>query len=150
MHWGRQCAAPNHLPDTGPGDAPNGASPGLGRGANVKFLCRIVLAYVKICECFLKCVVFNASGAEVSRPHRIAARWSGRCAERCIAWPWRRGHYIFLAVVSCWQNVTFCEGLLEMPSFQCIGGGSVPPPISCRTLGRAAHRKARRLALAEA
>ena len=35
-----------------------------------------------------------------------------------------------------------------MPSFQCIGGGSVPPPMACQTLGQAARRKARRLALA--
>ena len=56
----------------------------------------------------------------------------------------------FFCVVSCWQNVKICESLLEMPSFQCIGGGSVPPPITCRTLGRAMRRKARRLPLAEA
>ena len=43
-----------------------------------------------------------------------------------------------------------CECLLATPSFQCIGGGSVPPPMACRTLGRAARRKARHLALAEA
>ena len=39
---------------------------------------------VKICECFLKCAVFNASGAEVSLPHRVAAHWAGRCAERRV------------------------------------------------------------------
>ena len=44
MHWGWQYAAPNHLPDAGSGGAPKGASPGLGGGANVKFLCCIVLA----------------------------------------------------------------------------------------------------------
>ena len=38
---------------------------------------------------------------------------------------------LFFCVVSCWQNVKICEGLLGMPSFQCIGGGSVPPPITC-------------------
>ena len=43
-----------------------------------------------------------------------------------------------------------CGCLLATLSFQCIGGGSVPPPMPCRTLGRAARRKARRLALAEA
>ena len=37
-----------------------------------------------------------------------------------------------------------------MPSFQCIRGGSVPPPMACRTLGRAARQKERRLALPEA
>ena len=56
----------------------------------------------------------------------------------------------FFSIVLCWQNVKMCECLLATPSFQCIGGGSVPPPISCRTLGRAARRKACRLALAEA
>ena len=60
------------------------------------------------------------------------------------------GANAFFCVVPCWQNVKICEGLLQMPSFQCIGGGSVLPPISCRTLGRAARQKARRLALAEA
>ena len=56
----------------------------------------------------------------------------------------------FFSVVLCCQNDKFCEFLLAMPSFQCIGGGSVPPPMPCRTLGRAARRKARCLALAEA
>ena len=91
MHWGRQCAAPNGLPDAGPGGAPKGASPSLGGGADSLF-----------------------------------------------------------SVVLCWQNFKIYKCLLAMPSFQCIGGGSVPPPMPCRTLGRAARRKARRLALAEA
>ena len=55
----------------------------------------------------------------------------------------------FFCVVLCCQNVKFCEFLLGIPNFQCIGGGSVPPPITCWTQGRAARRKARRLALAE-
>ena len=91
MHRGRQCAAPNGLPDAGPGGAPKGASLGLGGGADSLF-----------------------------------------------------------SVILCWQNFKICECLLAMPSFQCIGGGSVPPPMPCRTLGWAARRKARRLALAEA
>ena len=37
MDWGRQCTAPTELPDAGPGDAPKGASPGLGEGANAFF-----------------------------------------------------------------------------------------------------------------
>ena len=56
----------------------------------------------------------------------------------------------FFSIVLCCQNVKMCECLLATPSFQCIGGGSVPPPMPCRTLGRAAHRKARCLTLAEA
>ena len=56
----------------------------------------------------------------------------------------------FFSVVLCWQNIKICGCLLATPSFQCIGGGSVPPPMPFRTLGRAARRKAHRLALAEA
>ena len=56
----------------------------------------------------------------------------------------------FFSLVLCWQNVKMRGCLLATPSFQCIGGGSVPPPMPCRTLGRAAHQKARRLALVEA
>ena len=37
MHQGRQYAAPNQLPDAGPGGAPKGASPGLGGGFNAIF-----------------------------------------------------------------------------------------------------------------
>ena len=57
---------------------------------------------------------------------------------------------LFLSVVLCWQNVKMCEYLLATPSFQCIGGGSVPPPMPCRTLGRATRRMARCLALLQA
>ena len=37
MHRGRQCAAPNQLPDVGPGGAPKGASSSLGGGLNAIF-----------------------------------------------------------------------------------------------------------------
>ena len=47
----------------------------------------------------------------------------------------------FFCVALCWQNVKICECLLATPSFQCIGGGSVLPPMPCRTLGRAACQK---------
>ena len=57
---------------------------------------------------------------------------------------------LFFCVVLCWQNVKIYECLLAMPSFQCIGGGSVPPPITCWTLGWVARRKAHCLALAAA
>ena len=56
---------------------------------------------------------------------------------------------LFFSVVLCWHNVKMCECLLATASFQCIGGGCVPPLMACQTLGRAGPRKARRLALAE-
>ena len=82
--------------------------------------------------------------------------WGWKCPaplSSCVlGWAMRRkarrlalaeGPLLFFGVVSCWQILTFCEGFLEMTSFQCIGGGSVPPPFSCQTLGRAVHRKGR-------
>ena len=57
---------------------------------------------------------------------------------------------MLFCVVSCWENVKTCEGLLEMPSFQCIGDSSVLPPITCQTLGHVVGQKAYHLALAEA
>ena len=42
------------------------------------------------------------------------------------------------------------EDLLKLPSLQCIGGSSVPPQMSCQTLGQVMRRRAHRLALAEA
>ena len=50
MHRGWQCAAPNQLPDVGPGGAPKGASPGLGRGLNAIF------CLVSGASCVGKCV----------------------------------------------------------------------------------------------
>ena len=37
IDWGRQCAAPDALPDAGPGGALKGASPSLGGGLNAIF-----------------------------------------------------------------------------------------------------------------
>ena len=67
---------------------------------------------------------------------------------RCLALA--EAPILFFSVVLCWHNVKMCGCLFATPSFQCIGGGSVPPPMPCRTLGRAARPKARHLALAEA
>ena len=39
------------------------------------------------------------------------------------------------------------KGLLKLLRFQCIGGGNVPPPMSCQTLGQAMRRKVRCLGL---
>ena len=80
MHWGRQCATPDALPDAGSGDAPKGASPGHGGGVIANFLVSFrvgkMLLSVNVC---LKCPVFNASGAAVCRPQSVAGRW-GRAA----------------------------------------------------------------------
>ena len=84
-------------------------------------------------------------------PPPMACRTLGRAARRkARRLALAEAPILFFSVVLCWQNVKICECLLGMPSFQCIGAGSVPPPMACRTLGRAARRKAHRLALAEA
>ena len=105
----------------------------------------------------LKCVniclqrpVFNALGAAVCHPQWLAGRGARRRVKRRIAWPLQRRQFFFFSVVLCWQNVKICECLLGMPSFQCIGGASVPPPMACQTLGRATRRMAHRLALPQA
>ena len=143
----KRFSLPSHA---GLGDAPKGASPGLGRGADSFFCVVLCWQNVKICECLLRMSSFQCIGAgSVSPP--MACRTLGRVARRkvrCLALA--EAPILFFSVVLCCQNFKICERLLAMPSFQYIGGGSVPPPTPCRTLGRAARRKARRLALAEA
>ena len=150
MHWGRQCAAPNGLPHAGPGDAPKGASPGLGGGADAFFV-SVVLCWqnVKICECLLAMPSFQCIGGG-SVPPPMPCQTLGRAVRRkARRLALAKAPNAFFSVVLCSQNVKICECLLAMPSFQCIGGGSVPAPNGCRTLGWAARRKARRLALAD-
>ena len=56
----------------------------------------------------------------------------------------------FFCVVACWQGVKIREGWLKLRSFQCIRGGNVLAPMSCRTLGWAMCQKPCHLALAKA
>ena len=92
--------------------------------------------------------VFNASGAAVCCPQWLAARWAGRCAERRVAWPWRWSRaFICLSYCVC-KTLNSVHVCLQCPVSN-ASGGSVPPPMACRTLGRAARRKARRLALVD-
>ena len=75
-------------PHAGPGDAPKGASLGLGGRANPFFVLYHIgkmLESMKIC---LKCPVFNALGAVVCRPQSLARRWVGWRTERRVTWPW--------------------------------------------------------------
>ena len=104
---------------------------------------------LKSIKIYLKCPVFNALGAAVSRPQSVADVGLGG-APKGPSPGLGVGVNAFVCGVSRLQGVKIREDLLKMRSFQCIGGGSVPPPISCRTLGRVARRKAHRLALAEA
>ena len=55
-------------PHAGPGDAPKGASPGLGRGAKPFFFVVLCWHYVKMCECLLAMPSFQCIGAAVCRP----------------------------------------------------------------------------------
>ena len=150
MHWGRQCAGPDALPDAGPGGTPKAASPGLGGGADLFFCVVLCWQNVKICACLLATPSFQCIGGG-SVPPPMPCRTLGRAARRkARRLALAEAPILFFSVVLCWQNFRICECLLAMPSFQCIGGGSVPPPMACRTLGRVARRKPRRLDLAVA
>ena len=119
--------------------------------APIQFFCVVLCCHnVKFCEFLLAMPSFQCiRGGSVPPP--MPCRTLGQAARRKV----RRlalaeAPILFFSAVLCWQNVKICECLLGMPSFQCIVGGSVPPPISCQTLGQAARQKARHLALAEA
>ena len=150
MHWGRQCAAP--MPCRTLGWAARRKARCLALAEALILFFSVVLCWqnFKICECLLAMPSFQCIGGG-SVPPLMPFRtlgWAPRRETRRLALA--EAPNLFFSVVLCWQNVKICEFLLAMPSFQCIGGGSVPPPMPYRTLGRAARRKARRLALAEA
>ena len=87
----------------GPGDVP---MPFL-----VSYRVGKMLKFVKVC---LKFPIFNALGAPVYRPHRVARRWAGRCAERRIAWPWCERQCFFLwriTFAACENPQRFAENL---------------------------------------
>ena len=105
---------------------------------------------VKICECLLAIPSFQCIGGG-SVPPLMPCRMLGWVAhQKARRLATAEAPNLFFSVVLCWQNVKTCECLLATPSFQCIGANSVPPPMACRTLGRATHRMVHRLALPQA
>ena len=63
--------------------------------------CKFFVSYrvdkmLKSVSVFLKCVVLIALAVAMYHPHQIVRRWAGRCAKRCVAWPWRRRQSFFL------------------------------------------------------
>ena len=139
MHRGRQCAAPNGLPDAGLGGALKGVSSGLGGGAESFFSVVLCWHNVKMCECLLAMSSFQCIGGG-SVPPPMPCRTLGRAARRkACRLALAEAPILFFSVVLCWHNVKMCECLLAMSSFQCTGGGSMPPPMPCRTLGWAAR-----------
>ena len=98
---------------------------------------------------FLKCAIFNAWGQKCAAPIELPDVGLG-VVLKGMSLGLDKGVNAVFFVVSCWQSVKIRECLLKMHGCQYIGGGSVPPALSCQTLGRVTHRKAHRLALAEA
>ena len=124
-------------PHAGPGDALKGASLGLGGNAEPFFFVVLCWQNDKFCECLLGMPSFQCiRGGQCAAPNGLPDAGPGG-APKGASPGLGGGAESFFSVVLCWQNVKICECLLATPSFQCIGAGSVPPPISCRTLGRA-------------
>ena len=71
MHWGRQCAAPNQLPDAGLGGAPKGVLPGLGRGAESFFSVVLCWQNFKICEYLLATPSFQCIRGQCAAPNQL-------------------------------------------------------------------------------
>ena len=119
--------------------------------APMQFFCAVSCwQNIQICECFLEMCGFQCIGGRSVLPLASSRALGQAMRQKAHRLALAEGPLHFFGVILCWQTVKLCEGLLAMPSFQCIGGGSVPPPISCRALGRAARRRAHHLALAEA
>ena len=108
MRWERQCAAPNGLPHAGPGEAPKGASPGLGGGAKSFFSVILCSQNVKISEYLLAMPSFQCIGGASVPPRCLAGRWAGRHAESRVAWPWRRRRSFFLCRVVFAKRKNLC------------------------------------------
>ena len=87
-------------------------------------------------------MVFNASGVEVSRPHQVAAHWAGRCIKRRVAWPWRRGHCIFLVSYRVGKMLHSVKVCLKCPVFNALGAAMCrPQSVSGRWAGQRAKRR---------
>ena len=79
-----------------------------------------------------------------------AARWAGRCAERRVAWPWRRRRFSFSLSYCVGKTLKVVNVCLQCPVFNALGAAVCRPQcLAARWAGRM-RRKARRLALAEA
>ena len=102
MHWGRKCTAPTELPHAGPGDAPKGASPGLGGGMNAFFCSVLCWQGVKIRERLLKLHGFQCiRGRKCTVPTELRHVGSGDALKGVLP-GLGGGVNAFFYGVSCW------------------------------------------------
>ena len=97
---------------------------------------------LKVVNVCLQCSVFNALGAAVCCPQRLAARWAGRCAERRVAWPWRWSRaFICLSYCVC-KTLNSVHVYLQSPVFNASGAAACRPQwLAARWAGRRAERR---------
>ena len=95
------------------------------------------LKSVNVC---LQCLVFNASGAAGCRPRCLARRWAGRCAERRVAWPWRRRRIFFSLSYCVGKTLKSVNVCFQRPVFNASGPAVCCPQwLSGRWVGRCAE-----------
>ena len=97
---------------------------------------------LKVMNVCLQCPVYNVLGAAVCRPQRLAARWAGRCAERRVAWPWRRRRFSFSVSYCVGKTLKVVNVCLQCPVFNALGAAVCRPQrLAARWAGRCTERR---------
>ena len=72
----------------------------------------------------------------------LRARWAGRCAERRVAWPWRRRRFLFSLSYCVGKTLKSVNVCLQCPVFNALGAAVCRPQwLAGRWAGRRAERR---------
>ena len=120
-------------------------SPSLGAGVNA-FFCSVSHSQrVKIHEDLLKMRGFQCIGGGSVPPHRVAARWAGRCAKRRVALALAEAPMHFFVSYHVGKMLKSVKVCLKCLVFNALGAAMCrPQSVAGRWAGRSCQ-KARRL-----